>query len=809
MAVPSRRDALEPIADSLEASAVDVTFPTTDNARIANRLNRVDSHESIDSIISHSDVDSGGEGSLDTERTIRVEGSIVYIAQGIRNRSSAYCLAGIGGTANKVCLSEKPCTVAAHSHSTKISLGPGFYLRAGKADNSNTRVVIYSEPLGPVELLKLKPFEFFADLTGSSSSFRDVFDALKRELRDGCRGGAEDAMEVMHRMDRAKYDQVPPKLKEVLSPSGSSGGDSFFSESVSWEVLNLPALLGDLATSLEGDAEPTLSRSCVQNLSSWIEEASKSGKKLSGLVTEMRNMLDSMVERVDTSVSDLSLRVSSTESALGREPDVSDNKVGSTVWGGLTHLDETLRQLMNVIDRQDHSNLASFGEHTHDITQLFDYVRSLNTKSSKDIKYVYKLALEAKNHKAHASRGGSDRSVPTFESIVPDSSDVRGTGRTVPAGRVESTPDFQGIIATLMSRVEMLEAQAAREASLVESSRFDALLSRMQVLEAKSAGGAAVKIFNHLFSSPSDVTAFFYAHKASTVSCGGFYDVFYLLSQLYRYMRGMDSATSQDTAESHDARYQKTLQDLKLSAEDHMMEMSFKSTSSSILPEIFVQGKKFSPKSDLPAYTSYQAFNDPIKETGFAQELPKWIDTVEPHLRESLSQIYSDCPIVKAVAQEVLSKSVEFVRLLIRWVIETVDKLVLGGQSKDDVWSLISKCIKTLFVDFLAKERGLKKFGSLDGNRNLRSASFIWGTLKTHRAVCELVSSEIKNHQLVVGTYSGWLVANSGRKEAALASAQTILLGKKVEALEKELSNANALAAAAKKTADRAFNKAG
>ena len=182
----------------------------------------------------------------------------------------------------------------------------------------------------------------------------------------------------------------------------------------------------------------------------------------------------------------------------------------------------------------------------------------------------------------------------------------------------------------------------------------------------------------------------------------------YLLSQLYRYMKGMDTTTSQDTVESHDARYQKTLQDLKLSAEDHMMEMSFKSTSSSILPEIFVQGKKFSPKSDLPAYTSYQSFNDPVKEIGFAQELPKWIDTVEPHLRESLSQIYSDCPIVKAVAQEVLSKSVEFFRLLIRWVIETVDTLVLGGQSKDDVWALISKCIKTLFVDFLAKERGLK-----------------------------------------------------------------------------------------------------
>ena len=180
MAVPPCRDALEPIVDSLaESNPDDVTLPTTDNARIANRLNRIDSRDSIKSILSHSDVDSGGEESLDTENTIRVKGSIVFIARPLSNQSSAYFLAGIGGSANKVCLSEKPCTIAAHSHGTKVTLAPGFYLRAGKADKSNKKIVIYSEPLGPIGLLKLKSFKFFADLTGSSSSFQDVFDALK------------------------------------------------------------------------------------------------------------------------------------------------------------------------------------------------------------------------------------------------------------------------------------------------------------------------------------------------------------------------------------------------------------------------------------------------------------------------------------------------------------------------------------------------------------------------------------------------------------------------------------------------------
>ena len=164
---------------------------------------------------------------------------------------------------------------------------------------------------------------------------------------------------------------------------------------------------------------------------------------------------------------------------------------------------------------------------------------------------------------------------------------------------------------------------------------------------------------------------------------------------------------------------------------------------------------------------------------------------------------------MKAVALEVLSKSVELIRLLIRFVIESVEKLILGGQSKDDVWRLTTKVIKCLFVDLLAKERGLTKFGALDGNRNLRSANFIWGTLKTHRVGCELIVSEIKNHKIVVGTYSSWLVANSGRKEATTALEHSKSLEKKIESLEKKVVDAMSIASAAKKTADKAFNKGG
>ena len=59
--MPDRRNSLQPIADTLESSSIeDVTEVTAARDRIADRLNRVDSSDSIESLLSHSDVDSGG-----------------------------------------------------------------------------------------------------------------------------------------------------------------------------------------------------------------------------------------------------------------------------------------------------------------------------------------------------------------------------------------------------------------------------------------------------------------------------------------------------------------------------------------------------------------------------------------------------------------------------------------------------------------------------------------------------------------------------------------------------------------------------
>ena len=153
--MPDRRNSLQPIADTLESSSIeDVTEVTAARDRIADRLNRVDSSDSIESLLSHSDVDSGGEDHSRSCNGIRAEGPIVFIGFRIISRNPDFCLAGIGESASKVCLNKAPCLTAAHSRSTKITLSPGFYLRVGSPESS--KISIFTEPLGPVELTTIK-----------------------------------------------------------------------------------------------------------------------------------------------------------------------------------------------------------------------------------------------------------------------------------------------------------------------------------------------------------------------------------------------------------------------------------------------------------------------------------------------------------------------------------------------------------------------------------------------------------------------------------------------------------------------------
>ena len=301
---------------------------------------------------------------------------------------------------------------------------------------------------------------------------------MKRELKHGP-DESGDALDVVNQMDMAKSHQVPPNLKDILSPvSLSSSRETFFRETVNWEELTVPILLSDLQCMLQEEGTLPAHRSCIQNLSSWIGEVSSTSRKLSLAISEIRSMMESLVERVDQSVTGLSLLMSSAKFNIGSEPDVEDNGIGSSIWSSLLHLDETIKQISRAQEKEIHENKQMVNEHALDINELFEYVKSLNSKFSKDIKYLHKLVLEAKSRQANAHRSLSNQSIPQFESIISTTPVTHNTIEVSSSLNSNVIQEHKNTIAILNRRLEDLESKVANIAApAVDESMYTQLSS--------------------------------------------------------------------------------------------------------------------------------------------------------------------------------------------------------------------------------------------------------------------------------------------------------------------------------------------
>ena len=275
------------------------------------------------------------------------------------------------------------------------------------------------------------------------------------------------------------------------------------------------------------------------------------------------------------------------------------------------------------------------------------------------------------------------------------------------------------------------------------------------------------------------------------VDYGGFCCVYNVLARIDDLRRGNGSHSSEK--QEHDAvKHENSLKAAGISAGEAKVEATF--VPQNTVPRIFSKTSLASPK----------AWRNLKNNSGLAVDILKLLEQVKKHQLTSIKDLYRGLPEIELIAKDVLSAAENFVRVLVRWIDETFSSLVNGGQPADDVWSIILEVVKNIFEDLLAKERGFSKvvFG---GSRSSRRASYIWGVLLTHKCTTELSDLEIKNHSIVVGTYSQWLIANSGRKEATDAL-------KEVQALKATLANTESLAKeagiqaeAAKKLADKVW----
>ena len=137
-----------------------------------------------------------------------------------------------------------------------------------------------------------------------------------------------------------------------------------------------------------------------------------------------------------------------------------------------------------------------------------------------------------------------------------------------------------------------------------------------------------------------------------------------------------------------------------------------------------------------------------------------------------------------------------------------------GGNSKKDSWWTISYVMRSLFTRYFAPVRVCSHRTHFSDHQE-KASEFIWSAIRCHTATTSLLKTGIKDHAIVVGAFAEWLVHNSGRKEAVEAKESVEDLREEIKTLEealkaqkKILTEVQAEALTAKKTADKAMSKA-
>ena len=203
--------------------------------------------------------------------------------------------------------------------------------------------------------------------------------------------------------------------------------------------------------------------------------------------------------------------------------------------------------------------------------------------------------------------------------------------------------------------------------------------------------------------------------------------------------------------------------------------------------------------------------------TGLAYNITTGLSYVLREVQHIISLVYGQDPCLAHVMVCATAQAVEaqgFLTEFVKFIDETYEQLVSGGNPPVDLWWIITRVIQRVFVDYLSSARAVAvNAGFRD---HLHEASMkIWSVLRCNAAAKSMQSKGIGSHATVIGAYSQWLVTHSGRKEADDArkvaeEAKKLLNQTRTELTNVKMTatNAKALAETAKKTADKALAKA-
>ena len=105
-------------------------------------------------------------------------------------------------------------------------------------------------------------------------------------------------------------------------------------------------------------------------------------------------------------------------------------------------------------------------------------------------------------------------------------------------------------------------------------------------------------------------------------------------------------------------------------------------------------------------------------------------------------------------------KAIGFISTLVRWIDDTYELLLAGGNVKEDVWWITTRVIRSIIEDYRSPARSTVAKTSFDPDSQ-RQSTLVWGVTMGHLSVDKMLTKYIKHHPIIAGDYAQWIVSNS------------------------------------------------
>ena len=106
-------------------------------------------------------------------------------------------------------------------------------------------------------------------------------------------------------------------------------------------------------------------------------------------------------------------------------------------------------------------------------------------------------------------------------------------------------------------------------------------------------------------------------------------------------------------------------------------------TLSIVSPGLF--GGKRSTKSDIGPLPDYAKWRNNYFQTGLGYDIEKILDPIHRDIKIIIAMKYQPSPPLRAMATEMALKTVKFISILVRWIDDTYESLLVGVNMKEGI----------------------------------------------------------------------------------------------------------------------------